>query len=215
MNMPRVARIAPSGYIYHILPRGNNRQDIFKAEEDYGKYLDILRSYKEKYLFKLYHYALMANHVHLILETAEAGGSLAEGMKGINLSYAQYYKKSYSHIVHFWQDRFKSILISKDDYLRACGSYGGLNPVRAAIVENPKDYRCSSYHVYAYGKKDLLVDEHPIYQELSTKETDRRKRYRELLKGVLKARDAMKGEMHRRVIYGNKDFIDVIKRGYE
>jgi hypothetical protein len=42
--------------------------------------------------------------------------------------------------------------------------------VRAGIVENPKDYRWSSYHVYAYRKKDLLVDEHPIYQELSTKE---------------------------------------------
>jgi len=82
-------------------------------------------------------------------------------------------------------------------------------------VENPKDYRCSSYHVYAYGKKDLLVDEHPIYQELSTKETDRRKRYREFVKGVLRARNAMKGEMDRRIIYGNKDFIDVIKRGYE
>lgn len=213
--MPRVARIAPSGYIYHILTRGNNRQDIFKAEEDYGKYIYIVRSYKEKYLFKLYHYALMANHVHLVLETIEDGSSLAEVMKGINLSYAPYYKKTYGHIGHFWQDRYKSILISKDNYLLACGSYVELNPVRAGIVENPKDYRWSSYNVDAYGKKDLLVDEHPIYQELSTKETDRRKRYREFVKGVLKARNAMKGEMDRRIIYGNKDFIDAIKRGYE
>jgi hypothetical protein len=74
--------------------------------------------------------------------------------------------------------------------------------VMAGIVGNPKDYRWSSYSVYAYGRKDLPVDEHPIYQELSTK-------------GVLKARNAMKGEMDRRMIYGNKDFIDVIKRGYE
>jgi putative transposase len=83
--MPRVARIAPSGYIYHLLTRGNNGQDIFKAEEDYGKYIDIVRSYKENYLFTLYHYALMANYVHFVLETTEDGASLAEVMKGINL----------------------------------------------------------------------------------------------------------------------------------
>ncbi len=99
--MPRVARIERSGYIYHVLTRGNKRQDIFKAEEDYEKYIDIVRGYKERYIFKLYRYALMANHVRLILETIEDGGSLAEVMKGINLSYAQYYKKSYRHTGHF------------------------------------------------------------------------------------------------------------------
>lgn len=67
-------------------------------------------------------------------------------------------------------------------------------------MENPKDYRWSSYNVYAYGKKDPLADEHPICQELSTKETDPRKRYREFVKGVLRARNAMKGEMDRRII---------------
>jgi putative transposase len=93
--MPRVARIiAPSGYIYHILTRGANRQDIFKAEEDYRNYIDIVRSSKEKYRFTLYHSALMANHVHRILETREAGGSLAEGMKGIKVSSGHHYKKT-------------------------------------------------------------------------------------------------------------------------
>jgi putative transposase len=92
--MPRLARIAPPGYIYHILTRGNNRQDIFKAEEDYRKFIDIVRSSKEEYLFTLYYSALMANHVHLILETREAGGSLAEVMKGMKVSYAHYYKKT-------------------------------------------------------------------------------------------------------------------------
>jgi REP element-mobilizing transposase RayT len=40
--MPRIARIAPKGLIYHILTRGNNRQDIFKEERDYKKYIEIL-----------------------------------------------------------------------------------------------------------------------------------------------------------------------------
>jgi len=84
--MPRTARIAPKEYVYHILTRGNNREDIFKEERDYKKYIEILGRYKEKYKFKLYHYVLMRNHVHLVLETTEKGGNLAEIMKGINLS---------------------------------------------------------------------------------------------------------------------------------
>ncbi len=51
--MPRLARIAPKEYVYHILTRGNNLQDVFKSEEDYKRYIDILQRYKEKYKFKL------------------------------------------------------------------------------------------------------------------------------------------------------------------
>ena len=156
--MPRTARIAPSEYVYHVLTRGNNRQDVFKDESDFNKYLEILLRYKEKYHFKLYHYVLMTNHVHLVMEPTEKGGRLSEIMKGINLSYAQHYKRKYNHTGHFWQDRYKSIIISKDEYLLACGSYIELNPVRAKIVDDPMDYRWCSYRVYAYGKKDIIVD---------------------------------------------------------
>ncbi|MEN6318375.1 MAG: transposase [Syntrophaceae bacterium] len=105
--MPRTARIAPKEFVYHILTRGNNRQDIFQDEEDYQKYISILQKYKEKYKFKLYHYVLMTNHVHLVIELMDTGGALSQIMKGINLSYAQHYKTKYKHIGHFWQDRHK------------------------------------------------------------------------------------------------------------
>lgn len=212
--MPRTARIAPKEYVYHILTRGNNRQEVFKDERDYKKYIEILQRYKDRYKFNLYHYVLMRNHVHLILESIERGGTLAEIMKGINLSYAQYYKKRYKHIGHFWQDRYKSIIVSEDDYLLACGSYVELNPVRAGIVEDPKDYKWSSYNVYAYGKKDFIADEHSIYKGLSRNEAERRKKYREFIKSMIKEKDAMRGEMSRRVIYGSEDFIDKVTKEY-
>lgn len=213
--MPRTARTAPVGYIYHVLTRGNNHQDVFKEEKDYKKYVEILQKYKERYRFKLYHYVLMTNHVHLVIEPIESGGRLSEVMKGVNLSYAQYFKHKYKHTGHFWQDRYKSIIISKDNYLLACGSYVELNPVRAKIVEDPKDYKWSSYRIYAYGNKSPIVDEHPIYQGLSENEAERRKRYREFVKGMLKEKKAMKGEMDRRVVYGSEDFIKGIAKTYE
>ncbi len=213
--MPRTARIAPRECVYHILTRGNNRQDVFKIENDYEKYIEILKRYKERYRFRLFHYVLMRNHIHLVLETTERGGSLAEVMKGVNLSYVQYYKKRYKHIGHFWQDRYKSILISKDNYLLACGSYVELNPVRAKIVEDPKDYRWSSYNMYAYGRGDRITDEHPIYTSLSDKEMVRRKRYRDFVRGMIKEKKAMKGEMDRRVVYGSEKFIEKASKEYK
>lgn len=212
--MPRIARIAPEGCVYHILTRGNNRQDIFKDNIDYRKYIEILKRYKEKYKFKLYHYVLMKNHVHLVLEPLRIGGSLAEIMKGINLSYAQYYKARYKHIGHFWQDRYKSIIISKDRYLLACGSYVELNPVRAGIVDDPEDYKWSSYSIYAYGKGDESIDKHSIYEDLAIGDEKRQKRYREFIM-TQKERGAMKGAMDKRVIYGNEEFTDKITKEYE
>ena len=213
--MPRIARIAPKEHVYHVLTRGNNRQDVFKEKKDYEKYLEILQRYKEKYKFKLYHYVLMTNHIHLVIEPTEKGGDLAEIMKGINLSYAQSYKGKYKHIGHFWQDRYKSIIVSKDNYLFACGSYVELNPVRARMVEDPKEYKWGSYNTYAYGKKDPLVDEHPIYRNLSDEEKERRKKYREFVRQMIKEKQAMKGEMDKRTIYGNAEFTVKIKEGYK
>jgi len=51
-----------------------------------------------------------------------------------------------------------------------------LNPVRAKMVEDPKDYPWSSYRVYAYGKRNVLVDEDPVYFQLSEDEGERRKK---------------------------------------
>jgi putative transposase len=212
--MPRTSRIAPQEFVYHVLTRGNNKQAIFRDEEDFKKYIDILWKYKSKYQYKLYHYVLMTNHVHLVIETTKSGGELSQIMKGINLSYAQHYKTKYKYTGHFWQDRFKSIIISKDEYLLACGSYVELNPVRAGMVKAPQDYAWSSYKANAYGKKDDLIDKHIIYDRLSTDETVR-KEYRTFVQQMQQKQESMRGEMERRTIYGNGDFIQQVNRRYK
>lgn len=212
--MPRTARIAPQEYVYHVLTRGNNKQAIFLDEEDRKQYVDILRKYKAKYQYKLYHYVLMTNHVHLVMETTETGGELSRIMKGINLSYAQHYKKKYNYTGHFWQDRFKSIIISKDEYLLACGSYVELNPVRAGMVKDPLDYPWSSYRGNACGEIADLIDKHIIYDELSTDETAREE-YRKFVLQMQQKHEALRGEMERRTIYGGSEFIQRVQKRYK
>ena len=40
--MPRTARVAPKEHVYHVLTRGNDRQNVFEDEDDFRKYLDLL-----------------------------------------------------------------------------------------------------------------------------------------------------------------------------
>lgn len=57
--MARKPRIHYPGALYHVIARGNQRQDIFVSKADFRTYLAYLSEYKEKYHFHLYAYALM------------------------------------------------------------------------------------------------------------------------------------------------------------
>lgn len=140
--------------------------------------------------------------------------SWPEEIISINLSYAQHYKKKYKYTGHFWQDRYKSIIISRDEYLLACGSYVELNPVRAGIVKDPKDYPWSSYRANSYGKKDDLIDKHIIFDKLSTDELVR-KEYRSFVQQMQRKNESMRGAMDRRTIYGGRDFVQQVQKRYK
>jgi REP element-mobilizing transposase RayT len=92
LEVPRVARIAFPSMLYHIMSRGNNREPVFRRKEDFEKYLEICRRYKDQYGFKLYHWVLMNNHVHLLIETKEHG-SLSKIMQGVNLAYTIWFDR--------------------------------------------------------------------------------------------------------------------------
>ena len=177
--MPRVSRIYTEEGIFHILTRGNNRQYVFNEEEDFKIYKTIIRTLKNEQPFQLYHWSLMGNHVHLIIE-ANKKTELSKLMKRLNLLYYARYKKKYGYAGHFWQDRYKSLLIEKENYLIACGLYIEKNPVKAKIVTNPKDYSHSSYNYYAYGEEDGLTDRDPCYSEFGRNDKERQEEYRRL-----------------------------------
>jgi putative transposase len=189
--MPRIARIAFPSMLYHIISRGNHRDSVFQDREDFEKYFEICRRYKEQYGFKLYHWVLMNNHVHLLMETKE-DSSLSKIMQGINLAFTLWFNRKYSKVGHLWQDRFKSALIEKDNYLLECGRYIERNPLRLNLVRDPKEYLWSSYRVYAYGERDGITDEHGIYEAMGRDASQRQRAYREY---VLSSRDKEEQEI--------------------
>lgn len=149
--MPRHARLQSATGIYHVMVRGNNREEIFHCPEDFEKMMLILKDCVEinernpvTEPTEIYAFCLMNNHLHLLIKEDQNG--LSYFMKRLSVRYAQYYKRKYEHIGHLFQDRFKSIPVEDEDYLLATYRYIAQNPVKARICKDLKDYPWGSFY---------------------------------------------------------------------
>ncbi len=159
--MARKTRIDIPDYLYHVITRGNNRQEIFLHHKDFLKYLNYLRIYKKQYEFLLYCYCLMSNHVHLLLRPTHKE-RLAKIMQTLNTAYTMYFNRKYSRCGHLFQGRYNSIIVEEDPHLLELIRYIHQNPVRAKIVEEEIKYPYSSYRFYFGKDRDGLIDKEEI-----------------------------------------------------
>ncbi len=182
--MPRRARLSIPGIPWHIIQRGNNRSVCFHAEEDFQFYLHYLQEFATKFCCAIHAYVLMTNHVHLLL-TPQQPDSASLLMKHLGQRYVQYINRTYKRSGTLWEGRFRSCLTQTEDYVLACYRYIELNPVRAGMVNQPQDYRWSSYHTNALGKASNLITPHNEYQRIAADEKTRLSAYRALFKAHL------------------------------
>jgi putative transposase len=211
--MPRKPRIEFEGALYHVITRGNQRQETFKEEDDYRRYLRILAHYKERHRFYLYAYILMKNHVHLVMETREV--PLSKILQGINQSYTMYFNRKYHTVGHLFQGRYKAILCDKDEYLFALVKYVHLNPVRAGLVEDPTAYRWSSHQSYLSREDDELVDTAQVLDMFLEDKARARKRYKVFMHN---AQNVTKEDVYRIVdqrILGSGRFVQTVNKKTE
>lgn len=142
--------------------RGNKKDRIFFEPEDYNKFLELLDQVQGMYTFELISYCLMTNHFHLQIRTVE--DKLSVIMHVFSLRYAKYFNKKYDLVGHVFQGRYQAELIEDDAYLLQTSKYIHLNPVEAKLVENPLDYKWSSYDVYMGKREYDLVSEDKILE---------------------------------------------------
>ena len=179
--MARLPRYFIKDQPQHIIQRGNNREAIFIANEDYQFYLDWLKEAANKNRIKIHAYVLMTNHVHLLLSPFDNTG-IPKTLQSVGRKYVQYFNYQYERTGTLWEGRYRATLIDDEQYLFTCMRYIELNPVRAGMVKHPKNYLWSSYHTNALGKPDQLVTPHPRYTALGLDEHERQKSYRGLFK---------------------------------
>ena len=118
--MPRVARGLADNQVYHILNRGNGRQDVFHKPEDFAAFIRLIAEAKSKYPIQIIAYCLMTSHVRR-------------------------YHRHYGSSGHVWQGRFKSFPVQDDDHLLTVVLYVEGNPARAGMVKSARDWQWSSH----------------------------------------------------------------------
>jgi putative transposase len=153
--MPRAPRIDFPDALYHVISRGNGRDDIFWTDEDRRRFLRQLADGVRNAGVLLYAYVLMDNHFHLLVRTPRA--NLSRFMQRLCTSYALYCRYKHRKPGHQLEGRFKAKLVEDESYLSALTRYIHLNPIKtvacrrlgkAARVRLLEAWPWSSYRGY-------------------------------------------------------------------
>ena len=142
--MARPLRIELASGLYHVTSRGNRREDIYLDDDDRRLWLTVFAEVCDRYHWHCHGWCQMTNHYHIIVETIDA--NLSQGMRHLNGVYTQRHNRRHKRVGHVYQGRYKGILVEREAYLLELSRYVVLNPVRAAMVNDPQDWPWSSYH---------------------------------------------------------------------
>lgn len=177
--MARLPRFVLPGQPQHVIQRGNNRQAVFFADDDYRFYREKLVDACSRHDCDVHAYVMMTNHVHLLM-TPNTETSISKVMQSLGRCYVQYVNYRYQRTGSLWEGRYRATLLDSERYLLSCYRYIELNPLRAGMVNRPHEYPWSSYRCNATGQADELVSPHEIYERLGKNLAERQKAYRAL-----------------------------------
>jgi len=146
--MARKLRLQYPGAIYHLMSRGDRREQIFRDDNDRHLFLSALAEACAKTDWQVHAYCLMHNHFHLVVETPQ--GNLVAGMKWLLGTYTARFNRKHKLFGHLFSGRYKSLLVdnSGNGYLKTVCDYVHLNPVRAKLLRPRQGLAAFSWSSY-------------------------------------------------------------------
>ena len=153
------------GYTYHVTTRCVDQTYLLHKDELKEITLDVIEKAKKKYDFFCFGFTIMDNHMHMIIQTPDKD-NISIIMQVINKNIATKGNKVLERTGHFWGARFHSTCIKSEEQLINTLVYLNLNPVKAGLVYDPKDWAWSSYNKYVNNPtQDSITDIHPFFTE--------------------------------------------------
>lgn len=150
--MARKPRIHYPAAIYHVILRGNDRQDIFLDDQDRYRFYLYLQEGVERFRHRIHAFCLMSNHVHLVVQVDDL--PLSRIMQNLSFRYTRWINWRHDRCGHLFQGRYKAVLVDGDSYLLELVRYVHLNPVRARMVASPEEYQWTGHN--AYCEKEMI-----------------------------------------------------------
>ena len=177
----RTKRVEYAGAVYHVMQRGNNRENIFKSDSDMQFFIAELTNSKKMFDFQLFGYVLLDNHYHLLLKAGEI--PLSKIMQRQNSLYSRYFNRVHERTGHLFGLRYKAIVIPEEKYLFAVLRYIHWNPIRAGIADSVSEYKWSSDRYYRQNIEGL-VNISFILNSISANRSHARQEYLRLIQDV-------------------------------
>lgn len=171
--------------ISHITQRAVGADVLFLEDSDYLRFIDLMKNVSSKYNFEIFAFALMNNHVHLLLRQHD--DTLSDGMKILFMNYAKYFNFKYERKGHVFCGRYRQSVCFDDAYLLASSLYIHLNPVRARLVSNYEDYKWTSLRLYVNpSNTKSFVNQEYILQIIDNDISKAQEKYKRMLIGTIK-----------------------------
>ncbi len=210
--MARPLRIEYAGAIYHVTSRGDRREAIYLDDKDREMWLEIFGSVCERFNWRCHAWVQMDNHYHLIVETVE--GNLSKGMRQLNGVYTQAHNRRHNRVGHVYQGRFKGILVDAESYLLELSRYVVLNPLRAGMVKQLRNWKWSSYpSMTGQGKSPEWLETDFILGHFGKRRKQAVTRYIEFVRAG-KGLDSVWDDKIHPVILGDETFVESIYKQY-
>jgi len=131
--MPRTARASVGEICYHVINRGNARQEVFLKKGDYQAFIELIGQASERVGMRVLAYCVMPNHFHLAL-WPHSDGDLGRWMQWLLTAHVRRYHQHYKTSGHIWQGRFKAFPVEQDNHMLTVLRYIERNPLRARLV---------------------------------------------------------------------------------
>ena len=160
--MPRRARNAPGGLVYHALNRAVARLPLFRKDRDFEAFERILGEALWEHPTRLLSYCLMPNHWHMVL-WPEKDDELTAFLRWLTHTHSMRWHAHYhtGGTGHIYQGRFKSFPVETDEHVYTVLRYVERNALRANLVTRADDWRWGSLWRRQYGDPILAAHPHP------------------------------------------------------
>jgi REP element-mobilizing transposase RayT len=145
--MARRGRIQFPGAVYHVMSRGNRKSMIVEDDDDRQTFITTFSEAAHDYQVRVYACCLMGTHYHTLLDTPRS--NLSEFIRALNTEYSKAFNRRHARVGHTFEQRFASLVVQREKYLRRVARYIALNPVKARLCRDAAEWPWSTHRATA------------------------------------------------------------------
>ncbi|MEO6062273.1 MAG: hypothetical protein ABIQ99_10065 [Thermoflexales bacterium] len=136
-----------SGNIYHVYNRGNNREDLFRSEDDFSLFMKLYAHHTDP-IAVTYAFCLLPNHFHFLIAVREGPHRIEPSQAFSNLcnAYARRSNFQRQRCGALFQRPFGRRMVTSPTDIERLIVYIHRNPERHGLIHDYREWAYSSYH---------------------------------------------------------------------